>query len=172
MRRVVPWHGVGFTGEERMKQLGWMLALVAGLALGGLAGWNVGTQRARNDMVIFMAQAADSDTRTMEREAARAYLQGEPVEAYHKLKALLDTYGRYIAWPETRPGERAERDGFAIAITHGRLANTCAKLGLTDEARFHLEQAIAHPRIADEATLEKRMASLDQAEGRGFGLLP
>lgn len=155
-----------------MKQLGWMLALVAGLALGGLAGWNVGTQRARNDMVFFMAQLANSDTIGMEREASRAYLQGEPAEAYHKLKALLDTYGRYVEWPEIHPGERADRDSFAIAITHGRLANTCAKLGLTDEARFHLEQAIAHPRIADAATLEKMMTSLDQAEGRGLGLLP
>lgn len=155
-----------------MKHVGWMVALVAGMVLGGLAGWNVGTQRARNGMVFFMSQTATTDTMAMEREASRAYLQGEPAEAYHKLKALLDTYGRYIEWPEIHPGERAERDGFAMAITHGRLANTCAKLGLTDEARFHLEQALAHPRLADEATLEKRLTSLDQAERRGFGLLP
>ncbi len=155
-----------------MKNVAWMLALLVGIALGGAAGWNVASMRVKNDMLFFMEQTADNDTIAQEGRAAQAYLKGSPEQAYSELKKLLETYGRYIDWPETIPGERAQRDGFATAIAHGRLANTCAKLGLTDEARFHLDQAIGHPRIGSEEKLITMLAAIDKAEGKQQGVFP
>lgn len=154
-----------------MKQHLWMIALLGGMALGGAAGWNVATLRSQHETTFFLDQKAKSDILMRENEAFREYRQGEPESAHRELKRLLDAYAFYADWPEVHPGERLERDAYAIAITHGRLANVCSRLGLTDEARFHLDEAIRHPRIGSVEKLETLLARTDQAQDRQLGIL-
>lgn len=147
-----------------MKQYGWIIALLVGVALGAVAGWSVAMKRVQNDVVFFLDGKSKSDIAGQEIEAARAYLMKSPEEAYNELNRLLFLYGFYAGWPEQHPGERAERSSFATAMAHGRLANVCARLGRLEDSQTHLDEALKHKTIGDEKKLEEMLNHLDRAE--------
>jgi hypothetical protein len=147
-----------------MNKTGWIVALLIGLVLGAVGGWSAATFRAENSARNILSSMATSEIVNAEIRAARAYLTGSPESAYNALNELLHTYGRYADWPEQIPGERAERSAFASAITHGRLANVCARLGRTEESQTHMDEALKHPTIGDEKKLVEMVGYVDRAE--------